>query len=207
MSLRNRLVVMARAPRIGRVKRRLAADVGALAAWRFYRLTAGRLLHRVSGDPRWETWLAVTPEPARAGPRGLWPCSARLVGQGRGDLGARMGRLLTVLPPGPVVIVGTDVPELGPDQVARAFRKLDDADWVFGPAADGGYWLVGARRRPALKLPFSGVRWSTPHALADTLANLRGQRLAFLEVLRDVDRGADLAPIVRRSSGAPADGA
>jgi len=193
MSLNNHLVVMARAPRLGRVKHRLAADIGTVAAWRFYRLTAGRLLHRVAGDPRWDTWLAVTPDAARRAPRSLWPGPARLVGQGRGDLGARMGRLLTTLPPGPAVIVGTDIPALGPDQVARAFRELGSADWVFGPAEDGGYWLIGARRRPALRLPFAKVRWSTRHALADTLANLRGERLAFLEVLRDVDDGADLA--------------
>lgn len=204
MTPRKHLVVMARAPRLGRVKRRLAADVGAVAAWRFYRLNAGRLLRRVAGDPRWDTWLAVTPDAACHAPRALWPCAARLVGQGPGDLGRRMGRLLRALPPGPVVIVGTDVPALGAAQVVRAFAKLDGADWVFGPAEDGGYWLIGARRRPALRLPFKGVRWSTRHALADTLANLRGETLAFLEVLRDVDEGADLAPPVRRSSDAPA---
>lgn len=204
MTPRRHLVVMARAPRLGRVKRRLAADVGAVAAWRFYRLNAGRLLRGVAGDPRWDTWLAVTPDAARHAPQALWPCAARLVGQGPGDLGSRMGRLVRNLPPGPVVIVGTDVPALGAAQVARAFAKLNGADWVFGPAADGGYWLIGARRRPALRLPFKGVRWSTRHALADTLANLRGETLAFLEVLRDVDEGADLALPVRRSSDAPA---
>lgn len=197
MTLRRHLVVMARAPRLGRVKRRLAAGLGDLAAWRFQRATAGRLLRRVAGDPRWETWLAVTPDAARHAPRALWPCSARLIGQGGGDLGARMGRLLTTLPPGPAVIVGTDIPALGADQVARAFAALGRADWVFGPAEDGGYWLIGARRRPALRLPFAGVRWSTRHALADTLANLRGARPAFLEVLRDVDEAADLDARVR----------
>jgi glycosyltransferase A (GT-A) superfamily protein (DUF2064 family) len=95
------------------------------------------------------------------------------------------------------VIVGTDIPALGADQVARAFAELGRADWVFGPAEDGGYWLIGARRRPALRLPFAGVRWSTRHALADTLANLRGARPAFLEVLRDVDEAADLDARVR----------
>jgi len=204
MTLRNHLVVMARAPRLGRVKRRLAADVGAVAAWRFYRLNAGRLLRRVAGDPRWDTWLAVTPDAARHAPRSLWPGPAQLIGQGRGGLGARMGRLLKNLPPGPAVIVGTDTPTLGAEQVALAFAKLGNADWVFGPAEDGGYWLIGARRRPTLRLPFAGVRWSTHHALADTLANLRGERLAFLEVLRDVDEGADLAEAVRPSSGVPA---
>jgi hypothetical protein len=56
---------------------------------------------------------------------------------------------------------------------------------------DGGYWLVAlGPRRPAR--PFAGVRWSSPHALADTLANFRGRRVALLRELRDVDCAADL---------------
>jgi uncharacterized protein len=67
---------------------------------------------------------------------------------------------------------------------------------VFGPAADGGYWLVGfGPIRPAR--PFAGARWSTRHALADTLGNLRGRRVALLRTLRDVDTAADLAATMR----------
>ena len=67
-------------------------------------------------------------------------------------------------------------------------------DSVFGPAPDGGYWLVGFRRRPALMDPFDGVRFSSAHALADTLANLpRSARVAFLERLTDIDTPEDYA--------------
>ncbi len=66
-------------------------------------------------------------------------------------------------------------------------------DAVFGPAVDGGYWLVGMKRRPWLRGVFADVRWSSPHALADTLANLAGRRVLLLDRLRDVDTGADLA--------------
>ena len=63
-------------------------------------------------------------------------------------------------------------------------------DLVFGPAADGGFWLVGvscARRLPRL---FEGVRWSGPHALADTLAGLAcSVTVGFIERLEDVDDG------------------
>ena len=126
---------------------------------------------------------------ARA-PRGL-----RYAARGRGTWARAMGRIFRNLPPGPVVIVGSDVPGITPARVAAAFRLLGAHDWVFGPAPDGGYWLVGARRRPALRLPFAGVRWSSEHALADTLANLKDARVGFLEELRDVDTGADLARI------------
>ncbi len=62
---------------------------------------------------------------------------------------------------------------------------------MFGPAPDGGYWLVGLKRVPRLLAPFAGVRWSSPHALADTLANLDGLRVVFAATLSDVDTGED----------------
>ena len=202
--MRRHLVVMAREPRLGTVKRRLAADIGALAAWRFYRTEAGRLLRRLSSDRRWLTWLAVTPDfPIHPGR--LWPFSGPIVGQGGGDLGQRMGRLLVCLPPGPVVIVGSDIPAIDARHVAAAFDALCRVKWVLGPASDGGYWLIGARRRPRIDLPFAGVRWSGPHAYADTLRNLERGEVARLEIQDDIDDGADYRrwreALRRRSTG------
>jgi glycosyltransferase A (GT-A) superfamily protein (DUF2064 family) len=94
------------------------------------------------------------------------------------------------------VLVGSDIPGLSRDDIAAAFRALGRADAVFGPAEDGGYWLVGlGPRRPAR--PFAAVRWSTRYALADTLTNFAGRRVALLRTLRDVDTAADLAAIRR----------
>ena len=190
MSPRRHLVIFVKAPRVGAVKTRLAADIGALAAWRFYRNTTARIVRRLGRDRRWTCWLAVTPDRfARQGR--FWPQRPPRLPQGAGDLGARMARPLRRLPPGPVVIVGTDVPDLCAAHVECAFRALNRHDAVFGPAPDGGYWLIGMRRRRRACDIFRNVRWSTRHALADTLVNL-GPRLtvAFLEELADIDDGA-----------------
>ena len=183
----NPLVIFVKAPRLGAVKTRLAAGLGPLGALRFYRATSARVVRRLAGDPRWTCWLAVTPDRfARAGR--FWPRGVPRLAQGGGDLGARMARPLASLPPGPVVIVGSDVPGITADHVARAFRALGNAHAVFGPARDGGYWLVGLRRRPARVNPFRAVSWSTDRALAQTLSNLDGrQKVACLEMLDDVD--------------------
>jgi glycosyltransferase A (GT-A) superfamily protein (DUF2064 family) len=130
----------------------------------------------------------------------VWPGTWRRIGQGTGDLGERMGRVMRALPPGPAVIIGTDVPDIRPDHVARAFRALGRHDAVFGPAADGGYWLVGLRRRPRVPEIFEGVRWSTEFALADTLANALTLDVALLDVLDDVDDGAALERWRRREA-------
>ncbi|MGI9370258.1 MAG: DUF2064 domain-containing protein, partial [Ruegeria sp.] len=64
---------------------------------------------------------------------------------------------------------------------------------VFGPAFDGGYWLVGAQRYRQLPTGmFKCVRWSTQHALTDTLNSARGCRVGLIDQLRDVDTVADL---------------
>jgi uncharacterized protein len=181
---------MAKAPVAGRVKTRLAAEAGAGAAVRFARHSLAALLQRVAIDARWSTTLAVTPDIAATSR--LCRRSLLVMPQGGGDLGARMQRLFDRAPLGPVVIVGTDIPDIGRAHIAAAFRLLGRHDAVFGPAADGGYWLVGLRRRPRTLRPFRGVRWSTEHALADTLANLRGHSIARLPTLCDVDTPADL---------------
>lgn len=187
----NHLVAFVKAPRVGRVKSRLARDIGAVAAWQFYRTIMARVLRTLDGNDRWFRWLAITPDPTVA-EAVLWPCGWRRMPQGPGDLGARMGRVMKTLPPGPVVIIGTDVPGIRPRHIAQAFHALGRHEAVFGPAADGGYWLVGLRRRPRCPEIFAGVQWSTQAALADTIANLPKTSVAMLETLQDIDTGADL---------------
>ncbi len=197
--MRRVCVVFARAPRLGTVKRRLARDIGDRAALRFHEGTAAALLRELARDRRFATVLALTPDRAR------WRVPVPRVGQGRGNLGVRMHRACTRVRHGCVVIVGSDIPGVGAEDVAAAFQALGAADAVFGPALDGGYWLVGmGPLRPAR--PFAAVRWSSEHALVDTLANFRGRRVAFLRALRDVDTVDDLRAI-RTPSGAPASGA
>lgn len=172
---------------MGAVKRRLARGIGDVAAAGFYRRCLVHTVLRLSADPRWRTLIAVTPDhhlKAR-----FWPAPHKVgrLPQGRGDLGTRIQRLLRFALPGPVIIVGSDIPGLRPAHIAHAFKLLGHADAVFGPAPDGGFWLVGLRRSPRLLSPFAGARWSTPHALADTLANLEGNSVAFVSELTDVD--------------------
>lgn len=182
---------MLKEPRPGRVKTRLARDIGAPAAAWWFRHQVRALLRRLS-DPRWELILAVAPDRAGLASRAI-PGGLPRLPQGPGDLGARMGRLLRCAPPGPVLIVGADIPGLGRGDIADAFAALGHADAVIGPADDGGFWLVGLRRtRPVPPGLFAGVRWSTAHARADTEATLGGLRLARLRTLADVDTAADL---------------
>lgn len=187
--MRGHLVLFVRAPALGHGKRRLAGEIGDVAAVRFERSMIALLLRRLT-DQRWQLRIAVTPDGARRRAR-HWRRGLEVFGQGGGDLGRRMRRALCGAPRGPAVLIGSDIPALAARHVADAFRLLGSHDLIFGPAADGGFWLVGARRRWRLLLPlFERVRWSGPHALADTLAGLpRRITVGFVATLEDVDDG------------------
>ncbi len=186
------LAIFLKEPRLGQVKTRLARDVGRPEAWRFYRRLVRHVVPPLVRDPRWTAWLATTP----AGWHGrdvFWPFQLPHVEQGIGDLGQRMLRVFRSLPPGPAIIVGSDIPQLTPGHVARGFTALGGADMVLGPAADGGYWLIGLGARGRLIDPFREVRWSTSEALADTRRNAPATfRVAVVDRLADVDDGAAL---------------
>jgi glycosyltransferase A (GT-A) superfamily protein (DUF2064 family) len=179
---------MVKEPRPGQVKTRLARDIGVIDATWWFRRQVRALLRRLQ-DPRWELVLAVAPDYRGQVSRQFPPHLMRLP-QGRGDLGVRMSR---VLRNGPVCVVGSDIPGVKPTHIARAFNALRRHDVVFGPAPDGGFWLVGqSARRPVAPGLFAGARWSGPHALADSVASLSGQSVGFVDVLDDVDSAADL---------------
>jgi uncharacterized protein len=113
-----------------------------------------------------------------------------LTPQADGDLGRRMCGFITAqLEAGAesVVLVGADSPTLPVEYVERAFAELRTADVVLGPAADGGYYLLGCGRR--LPPIFDGVAWGASGVLAETIARLSDPawRLALLPPWYDVD--------------------
>ncbi len=198
--MKRHLVIFARAPQAGRVKRRLAGEIGATAATRFYRAILSQQVRRLANDRRWTVWLFVTPDDSLGHPAWRSVRRSRVNRQGYGDLGQRMTLPFRTLPPGPVVLVGSDIPAMRPFHIARAFRLLGHHDLVFGPTSDGGFWLIGARRtKPMPRRLFAGVRWSTAHALADTLAGIPAEfATALADALDDVDDVRDLRRLAAR---------
>ncbi len=197
------IALFARAPRPGAVKTRLIPAVGAQTAAALYgaflRDTCDRVASVSELDPI--VW-AASDDDARALELGL-PVRA----QPDADLGERMRAALEhgIEAAGRAIVIGTDAPTLPVSILRAAVRALDTAELVLGPACDGGYYLIGARGRvPALG---PGVRWSTRHALADTLAR-NPVSAALLPPWYDVDTPEDLrllrAHLALRPSAAPA---
>jgi len=197
--IRPTLIVFARAPAIGVGKTRLARDVGRVEAWRVYRGLVADLLRRL-GDPRWR--LVVRLSPDRSGRPSGWPTGLAREAQGSGGLGQRLERAFMAHARGPVAVIGADAPEVTRERIARAFKALRRTGAVFGPAEDGGFWLMALSVRRARRAGLAGVRWSSPHALADTVAALGGAPPVYLEALIDIDDGAALLAWRERSSRA-----
>lgn len=183
------LVVLARYPRAGEVKTRLAAAIGAAPTARLYRAFLEDLRRRFADRRTWELCWGFDPPDSPFAEEIAAPAPA--FPQAAGDLGDRMqAALATVFAAGArlAVLIGSDVPHLPLRTVEQAFESLSaGAEVVLAPAEDGGYALIGMRSlRPAL---FSRVRWGTDSVLRDTIRAAReaGVEPALLPVTYDVD--------------------
>jgi len=190
------ILVFVRAPELGRVKTRLAAEIGAERALAAYRILGRRAVRAALGTGGCaEVRVHFTP----AGSRDLvarWlGTGAELVPQVDGDLGARLSAAFgDAFASGrsPVIVIGSDIPGIDPSLIRRALVALRDADAVIGPAEDGGYYLLGLRS-PASSV-FERIEWSTERVLSQTLERLASCRITpvTLPELRDVDGAADM---------------
>jgi len=190
--MRLRVIVMAKAPVMGRVKTRLARDIGPVAALRFYRGTLKALLRGMKRALNMQVMLALSPYRLAVRPP-RWTQGVACLPQGRGDLGRRMVNLLRGPHAGPVLLVGADIPDLAPSHIRAAFQAIRRPGVVFGPAWDGGFWCIG--RGPGTVLPpdwLHGVAWSRADTLQASLEATPGRKAVLPITLADIDTGADL---------------
>ena len=190
---RDHIVVFARAPRLGQVKTRLASEIGPERALEIHRSMTEHVLavvHHVGAR------VIVAHSPADAGPemRAWLGANITFEPQADGDLGERMAAVFerrVADGADRILIVGSDCPTITVDTITSALESLDGADVVFGPALDGGYYLVAARGlHTAL---FRDVPWSSARTLDVSLTRAReaGQRVALLTPMRDIDTADD----------------
>ncbi|MDF1555495.1 MAG: TIGR04282 family arsenosugar biosynthesis glycosyltransferase [Deferrisomatales bacterium] len=199
----NTLLVFAKEPVPGRVKTRLAADIGDAAACRLYRAFLGDVAEHLTGltavAVTW--WVDGAPGPVIAAAGSRWSPRWRVVPQPPGTLGERLEAAFGdafARSPGPVGVIGSDCPHCDTGQLQALFAPLSDgADAVLLPAADGGY--AGLAVRTPVPDLFHGIPWSSAAVAAATLGRLRGsgRRVSVLPPMFDVDTAAELAQLAR----------
>jgi len=206
------LIVMAKAPRPGRVKTRLCPPLSPGDAARLYACMLADTASEMAALARVRRYLFIDrPDELVSSDAPHFSAFERMPQLGK-DLGDRMARAATVAfrdGARSVAIVGADCPTLSAGKVRQAFRELDrGAGAVFAPSTDGGFCLVGLSS-PDVRL-FRGIAWSAPTVLREVAARCRerGTPFAFLSQERDIDaihgRAAHGADRPDRSAGGKA---
>lgn len=189
------VAIFVKEPVAGRVKTRLAADIGDREALRIYMSIAAATVRELTRGP-WRVVVFVDPpDPDSLVTVREWLGAGLDVRpQQVTDLGGRMAAAIAecLVDSNAVCVVGSDIPDITVHTMRDAFEQLESSDVVFGPATDGGYYLTGmSRSHPSL---FAGIEWSTEHVLEDSLARTEeaGLRVSLLSAKRDVDRLPDV---------------
>ena len=192
----NILIIFVKYPDPGKVKTRIARELGAEKAADIYSLIAGSVIENVSGSDKYRTVFFFDPPEMENGIR------QRL---GRGDvtyepqsgntIGERMSDAFERVFSGgaeKAVLIGTDVPEITGEMVTRAFRLLEFEDAVIGPAEDGGYYLLGLKKPESLL--FDDIEWGSDSVYKRTVERIEKLDLSYksLDTLRDVDTAEDV---------------
>lgn len=198
MQARPVLVIMAKEPQIGDTKTRLSPPLTPDQATALYRallqdtIALGSSLHGI------DLAVAVTPPEAADYFERMTPSPTRLLPVRCRDIGDCLTRVyarLFDIGYSKVLAFNADGPSLPPEYIHRAVDHLEEADVVFGPAEDGGYYLVGAKK-PCPQI-FTGIAWSTSRVLSQSLAKCKQLHLktALLPTWYDVDTAQDLERI------------
>ena len=165
-------VLFVKAPREGTVKTRLAANVGPAKACTIYQSLVEIACRALAPFDHVE--IRFTPDESGDEIQHWLRKNWQAKPQGEGNLGEKLQRAFTEgFQNGfdKVVIIGSDCPANTTQDISDAFTALDGTQIVFGPATDGGYWLIGLNQNyPAL---FDNVRWSTEQTLSDTISNVK----------------------------------
>ena len=197
-----RLIVFTRFPEPGKTKTRLIPLLGASGAARLQRrMTENTIAIAATAACRPGLTVEVCHEGGSKALMRQWlgpQFSYRP--QGSGDIGQRMSRAFeAAFQEGAevTVIIGSDIPRISAEIIHQAFDGLQENDLVFGPARDGGYYLIGVKKAIPFETYcrlFDGINWGSREVLSQTLQNARasGLRFILLKVLGDIDRPDDL---------------
>jgi len=187
------LIIFTRNPELGKVKTRLAKSVGDESALEIYKFLLKHTV-AITKNLNVDKYVFYSENIHR---EDIWdPEIFRKKLQTGTDLGEKMQNAFSELFEmgyEKVLIVGSDIFELGQSDIENAFEVLQTTETVIGPATDGGYYLLGMKELNATI--FQNKNWGTSTVLEETLADLRQKKYVLLEERNDVDYFEDIKEI------------
>ena len=181
------LIIFARRPEISIGKSRLKNKIGKSLGANFYYRNLLKTIIKINTDKRINLKLCVTPDSALLNwPKSIFP-KIRRVPQGPGDIGEKMWRVFSKNP-NKIIIIGSDILNINSRIILNAWKKLYTSNIVFGPAEDGGFWLIGISQSKKIKGLFNNVIWSQHDTLEQVKKNINcSQKISFVKTLKDID--------------------
>ncbi|MCW7493330.1 TIGR04282 family arsenosugar biosynthesis glycosyltransferase [Leptospira sp. 2 VSF19] len=184
---KNTLIIFAKQPKLGKVKTRLASSVGEEKALGIYfelleitkKITSAIDVQKIV---YWDEFRDDSPNE--------FEFEYQKKVQETGDLGFKMEKAFqNEFKDGArkIIIIGTDCPFLTKEIIENAYSRLNDFDFVLGPALDGGYYLLGMKEY--FPFVFRSIPWSTENVLSLTmnLIQKNNKTVTLLEELCDID--------------------
>ncbi len=183
------LIVFVKNPELGKVKTRLAKDIGNKDALAVYQKLLKTTIEAAQ-DCRADVCFYFS----NSVDANIWPKDQSKIQSGD-DLGEKMKNAFQDgFSEGyeRIVIIGSDLPDMSSDLINKSFQSLSFMDTVIGPASDGGYYLLGMKKM--MTELFENVRWSSDEVLETTLERLTKKKESYflLETKNDIDTSDDL---------------
>lgn len=206
MNAERTVLLFVKLPEPGKVKSRLARDIGGERALRLYECMVRDTLDMLHGA-KIPFRIVFDPPQASEAMRKWLGKSHSFQPQTGDDLGERMeSAFQAVFDEGAreAVLIGSDIPGLTASLVSEAFGAFGRHDAVIGPANDGGYYLIGFRNSSFTRSIFHAMPWSTGSVFQETLERLRNsaRKVFVLPECIDVDTRDDLRTLLSRQSAA-----
>lgn len=190
---KNAVIVFQKNLQKGKVKTRLAKTMGDEEALEIYKSLIKITYHQLSKLKDADILIYLS-EYVEELPFDIMGKNYQIFAQNGSDLGQRMRNAFDeTFAKGyqKCLIIGTDCPEIGMQELQKAYDHLATCDVVFGPAKDGGYYLLG--KKTPIPLLLDGIKWSTDEVLSKSIEKVENEKLtyALLSTLGDIDTEND----------------
>ena len=193
----NNICLMTKTPIHGLIKKRLSKEIGNCNSKRFTLLNIENIKKILISKKKFKLYFYTTP--CKKFRSFSYSYNKNIFLQKGSNLGEKIWYVKSLIKEN-FVLIGSDIPNIKFQDLAKAFQILKTVDIVLGPTYDQGFWLIGFSNKKPIMYPFKNIRWSTKYTLSDLTNNIskNGNSVNFCKKLRDIDIIDDYCDYIRK---------